>query len=315
MADDLAQAQAGVVARRQLLALGVTPGAVGARLDAGRWTPVLPGVYLTGGAAPEELVRAWAALLYAGEGAVLAGRTALRLWGVLDAAPATVSVCVPARRRVRDQPGVRVVTRSTLDADTHPGAVPPRLRVEPAVLDAVAGCSDEAEVVALLLRAVQGRHTTAGRLRSALAATARQRHRALVLEVLADVDDGVRSMLELRWARDVDRAHRLPGALRNAAEVVHERGRRRRRYRDVEYVGWGLVVELDGRAAHPDDEAFRDRDRDNALAANGTVSLRYGWTEVVREPCAVAAQVVAVLRRLGWTGRPRACGPRCTVDG
>ena len=52
----------------------------------------------------------------------------------------------------------------------------------------------------------------------------------------------------------VEVPHRLPTGARNLVDV-DERGRRR--FRDVEYRRWGLIVELDGREAHPVDEAFR----------------------------------------------------------
>jgi very-short-patch-repair endonuclease len=74
------------------------------------------------------------------------------------------------------------------------------------------------------------------------------------------------------------------------------------------------VVELDGRDAHPDAERFRDRRRDNRVVVSGRLSLRYGWREISDDPCAVAAEVAAVLRHLGWVGEFRMC-PRCHRGG
>ena len=85
------------------------------------------------------------------------------------------------------------------------------------------------------------------------------------------------------------------------------------RYRDVEY-RWGLVRELDGREAHPDHARHRDRRRDNRVTVSGRATLRYGWREVVGDPCEVAAEVAEVLRRLGWPGEARRCGPTCPVS-
>jgi hypothetical protein len=306
----LADEQAGVVSRSQLLALGLTGSAVAARLASGRWTRLLPGVYATFTGPVPPNARVWAAVLYAGPPAAVGGAAALWLWGVVPGAPEVVTICVPATRRVRDQPGVRVVTLARWWTATHPAGLPPRLRVEEALLDVTAAADDPARVVDLLLRATQSRHTTADRLRSALAQRPRHRWRALVGEVLGDVLDGVRSPLELRWARDVDRRHRLPSPERNVEDVGPDG---RRRYRDLRYRRWGLVVELDGREAHPDDARFRDRARDNLVVEAGEVPLRYGWREVAGAPCEVAAQVVRVLHRRGWTGTPRACGPRCAL--
>jgi very-short-patch-repair endonuclease len=76
-------------------------------------------------------------------------------------------------------------------------------------------------------------------------------------------------------------------------------------YEDVHYRRYGLVVELDGRAAHPDTERGRDRRRDNATTASGHATLRYTWADVTLAPCRVAGEVGQALRSRGWTG---SCG-------
>ena len=84
-------------------------------------------------------------------------------------------------------------------------------------------------------------------------------------------------------------------------------------YRDVRYPIWRVVIELDGRAAHPPDGLFRDMHRDNRAAILGDRALRFGWREVVTDPCQVARQVGEVLALGGWTGRPLACGVDCAM--
>jgi hypothetical protein len=42
-------------------------------------------------------------------------------------------------------------------------------------------------------------------------------------------------------------------------------------------------------------------------------TLRYGWAGITDRPCRVAVQVAAVLRRRGWAGAARPCGPACPV--
>lgn len=49
------------------------------------------------------------------------------------------------------------------------------------------------------------------------------------------------------------------------------------------------------------------------LVLAGETVLRFGWVDVATRPCAVAGQVGQVLRRGGWAGRPRPCGPRCGI--
>src|SRR5437879_1806208 len=79
----------------------------------------------------------------------------------------------------------------------------------------------------------------------------------------------------------------------------------RRGRRDRVYEPFGLVIELDGRLAHQPEERWRDKTRDNAAAADGKQTLRYGWSQVKWAPCETAAEVARVLRRRGWGGQPR----------
>jgi very-short-patch-repair endonuclease len=87
----------------------------------------------------------------------------------------------------------------------------------------------------------------------------------------------------------------------------------RRGRRDRVYEPYGVVIELDGRLAHQPEDKWRDTGRDNAAAAGGHQTLRYGWSQVKWQPCDTAAEVARVLRRNGWEGRPRPCSPGCRV--
>jgi very-short-patch-repair endonuclease len=74
-----------------------------------------------------------------------------------------------------------------------------------------------------------------------------------------------------------------------------------------------VVIELDGRVAHPAESQWKDKARDNAAAVEGMQTLRYGWTQVRRNPCGTAAEVAKVLQVRGWVGGPRSCSPSCAV--
>jgi uncharacterized protein YqgV (UPF0045/DUF77 family) len=162
-------------------------------------------------------------------------------------------------------------------------------------------------VIDVITRSVQRRLTTATRVRIALEHRSRHPHRLLIAEVLTDVEQGAQSPLERRYLRDVERAHGLPRGIRNAAESSASRTR----YRDVRYLRWSTVVELDGRVAHPDEAAFRDLRRDNDVVATGDAVLRYGWRDVAGRPCLVASQIGAVLPGRGWPGLVQLCGSGC----
>jgi len=219
--------------------------------------------------------------------------------GAVRRPTAPVHISVPAARRVTAQPGIRVHLRRALGNDgrpiTHPSAAPPRIRLEVSLLDQ---CETETRegTTHLVLRAIQRRLTTADRLRSALRARPRHRWRGLVSDILAETAAGVASPLELHYRREVELRHRLPPGIRNAQDIAPGGGHW---YRDVHNRRWRVIVELDGREAHPIDAAFRDLRRDNLAAVAGETVLRYGWRDVIGNPCNVAAQVASVLAARG----------------
>jgi len=76
----------------------------------------------------------------------------------------------------------------------------------------------------------------------------------------------------------------------------------------------GVCVELDGTAAHPEDEQWRDKRRDNANLFGGIVTFRFGFPELGDHRCESAAYVAAVLRSHGWPATPHPCSrPACTL--
>jgi very-short-patch-repair endonuclease len=241
-----------------------------------------------------------------GPEAIAGPRCTLWLARAVDGLPARLDVCVPAGRHP-DLDGIEILRRRNLDQLRHPVLIPPRLRLEDAVLDVADRCQHPGPVIDLVLRVTQRRLSTAGRIRTRLEARRANRWRALVVDLLTDAHDGVQSPLERHYLHDIERAHGLPAGARNQRDVHG-------RYRDVRYVAFRLVVELDGREAHPDEARFRDRARDNRVVITGEVVLRYGWWEIVSGPCAIAVEVIAVLRRAGWTGQPRRCCPSCPVS-
>ena len=274
----------------------------------GQWRTLLPGVYLTSAGQVSARGAAWAALLYGGPDAALSHGTALWLDGVLDAPPGRVHLSIPERRRVAPQDGLVIHRSRSAAGSMHPSRSPARTRVEHSVLDHLAAAAEEV-VIDVLIRATQRRLTSPARLRDTLAGRNRHPHRSLIGDVLADVADGVQSPLERRYLVDVERAHRLPTGLRNRQESDGARAK----YHDVRYGDFSLVVELDGRAAHHPEDAFRDLRRDNVLALAGETVLRFGWRDVVGRPCAVAAQVAQALRLHGWSGDGRGCSDACTL--
>jgi very-short-patch-repair endonuclease len=220
-----------------------------------------------------------------------------------------VHVTVPATRRVTRVPGLVVHRSRRAHAIRHPARRPPQTRVEETVLDLTQVATTLDEAVEWIARACGRRLTTPARLAAALAARHGVRWRRELATTIQDVGAGCHSLLELRYLHKVERRHGLPSGVR-------QRARRRRGgtwYDDVGYQQYQTVVELDGRAAHPDEARWRDMHRDNAGVADGLSVLRYGMAGVSERSCEVAAQVARVLLRNGWPGPPRPCGPACPV--
>jgi hypothetical protein len=312
-AAELAAAQAGVVARSQLIELGMTDRQIETQIAAGRWRlaqPRLEGVYVTHTGPPSYRARCWVFLLYAGPGAVLALETAEWSWKLRDEPPADVHIFIPGHRRVAPQPGLSVHVRHHLAERRHPARKPPVTRFEDTVVDLVDDSSTAEAAVDVVLRACQRRLTTATRLSQAARRRKKLSRRRLLFDVLAEVHAGVLSPLERTYRRDVEVAHGLPRGARNQPEGQPGL----RRYRDVRYQKFGLVVELDGQTAHPAHDKNRDDIRDNELLeAEGVKTLRYGWKSVAGRPCETAAQVARLLKQAGWTGTPRPCGAGCPI--
>jgi hypothetical protein len=303
--------QCGVLTRAQALASGVTIEAIRAHLRAGRWQPLFRSTYATfSGPVPREGVL-WSAVLSAGAGATLSHQSAGELWGLVNDPHTPIHLVVPSHRRVSPIAGVVVHRSCRADRARHPSRTPPRTRVEETVVDLADTSAGLEQALAWVARACASRLTRPDRIVGALTARVRVRWRNELLVALADVAAGAHSPLELRYLRDVERAHGLPNGSRQHA-VVRSGGRY---FDDVRYPEYGVTVELDGRVAHPDEARWRDMRRDNSSVLAGRRVLRYGWADVAGRPCAVAAQVVAVLRAAGWRGAPHGCHRGCPLSG
>lgn len=212
-------------------------------------------------------------------------------------------VTIPVRRGTRSRRGL-VIHRSA----TPPVAVgsPPRTGVAPTVVDLCTRALRLSDVSSLVGRVAQRYPRELTVLRALVVDRRNLRRRAEVLALIDDAAGGTHSELERRYLVDVERAHGLPPGERQRAVDGTDQ--------DVHHREYHTTVELDGRAVHaPIDAAWRDMERDNAAAARGETTLRYGWFDVRTRPCEVAAQVAAVLQAHGWSGQPTPCGPECAV--
>jgi predicted transcriptional regulator of viral defense system len=96
----------GVVTRRELLASDVSEAELRSRLERGSLIRVHRGVYRVGHQAPSHEARYLAAVLAGGSGALLRGRAAGWLLGLVRGPPPPAEVVTPTERRIE---GVRTV--------------------------------------------------------------------------------------------------------------------------------------------------------------------------------------------------------------
>jgi hypothetical protein len=308
--QNLARNQSGVVSRSQALRAGLSPGMIKFRVASDRWRQIYPGVYATFTGPPGRSARLWAAVLLAGPGAALSHQTAAELHGLTDKPAEDIHVTVPVQRRVRATGGISLYRSARVTDAVLGRSYPPRTRVEETVLDLTQTAPTLDDVCGWVTRAFARDLTDEARLHKAMSARPRLRWRADLHELIAAAAGGDHSVLEFRYHRDVELAHGLPEPARQVP-FAGPGGRGGRR--DRVYEQYAVVVELDGQLAHPDEDRWRDRARDNAAAAAGKQSLRYGWAQVRWQACDTAVEVATVLRLRGWEGRPRPCSPACPV--
>lgn len=307
--SEAARFQAGVVSREQALRSGMSRSAIVSKVACGRWCQIYLGVYATFTGPVERDAQLWAAVLYAGKGAQLSHETAAEVNGLTERRSSLIHVTISSTRRVRPPRGVVIHRSEYLDVKARfPRGVVPHTLVEETIIDLVGAAISFDEACGWVTTAFGRRLTGEGPLRSTLSARRKLRWRGQLDEMIIAAAGGAHSVLEFRYDRDVERAHRLPTANR---QVPFTKPDGSRGFRDRCYDKFGLVVELDGRQAHPAERRGHDRGRDNDATAGGGSTLRYDWDDVTRHSCRTAAQVARSLASRGWKGQLRPCSPAC----
>ncbi len=243
---ELAEQQDSVLARTQALALGLGEEGWNWRLTTERWRPVIPGVAITHSGEPTPSQLAWAAVLHAGRGAALSGDAGLVRLGFRFNELNVLDVAVPWPREVR---GGRLLGGSYLRPHTvrhlglwvHPVREPSVVRVEPALLHAVAWAGTDKAAEWRVAAAVQQRLVQVADVRTALTAMPKLPRRSLLLTVLDDVELGAHAGSELQFLRFC-REHGLP--LPDELQVRVRAGGTK--YVDARYRRQRVSVELDG---------------------------------------------------------------------
>jgi hypothetical protein len=297
---ELAAQQHGLLARRQLNALGLDHNYVRHQVAAERWALRTPTVVSTTTGALTFDQRVWLGVLHAGRDASVAGMTALRLAGLEHWERPEVTIMVPQSADIEPVAGIRFQrTRRDLDdlSDVRTGLR--TLAVEPAAL-LVAGYGRSARAgCGLLAATVQQRLTTATRLATWIDRLQPLRRARLFRSTLGAIEGGAQSMAEL----DVGRICRRFGLPAPTRQVRRRERSGRLRFTDCEWRlpdGRLLVLEVDGAFHMAADQWADDLARARGLAATGAVVVRCTAQELRFRP----GRVMADLRALGLATHP-----------
>lgn len=289
---ELARRQHGVVARGQLLELGVGAEAIDHRLGSGRLHRLCRGIYAVGRPETSRYGRLIAAVLSCGPTALVSHGSAGWLWGIATWTP-EIHVVMP-NGVVRSYPGITAHRRLGLgEKDRREVASIPVTDPANTLIDMACGLPDS-KLERAIREADRLDLVDPERLRARLD-TSPQRpgigrlRKLLDSETFALTD----SELERRFLRLIATAD-LP----LPKTQVWLNG-----YRvDFYWPELGLVVETDGLRYHrTPSQQKKDRLRDQAHAAAGLIPLRFTAAQVRFESKQMMATLIAVASRLQST--------------
>lgn len=262
----------GVVTRRQLATAGLTPSEIRHRVASGSLLRVHRGVYRVGHRAPSVEASYLAAVLACGEGAVLSGRAAAHLYGLLRGQPPRAEVTAPSQRTVAGV-STRRVRNGVLESTTRRGI--PVTTVARTLVD-LAGDIGGLDL-ARACHEAQVRYATSPEQVETVLARCPSRPGAGVLRriLLGDLPVTL-SALEVRFLERL-RTAGLPLPLTNTLSG----GRRV----DCRWPERRLTVELDGYRYHRSRHAWElDRRREREARARGDEFRRYTYGDVAEDP-------------------------------
>ncbi|HUQ40857.1 MAG TPA: DUF559 domain-containing protein [Acidimicrobiales bacterium] len=274
----------------------MTPDQVDWAVRSGEWNRVYRGVYIVGPVDPSWTMAAHAVLLACGPFATLSHETGACVWDFRGATRGLITVTTPPGG-IRALPGVHI-RHSNYLPDAHI-RTEKGLRVTSPIrtLFDYARAASEAQLESAIHDARFRSLIRPGDLTRILEEMGGRGRRGSALlrsvaEKMGENSAPAESELEVRFIRDVLRAHELP-----SPEAQYRVDVGARTYRiDFAYVRELLAIELDGRRWHgsPGDRR-RDSVRDAELRLLGWEILRFDWEDVTRRPHRVAQQILAAL--------------------
>jgi very-short-patch-repair endonuclease len=287
----IASAAHGVVTRAELLRTGVTADEIRWRLRTGSLLRQHRGVYRVGHRAPSVEASYLAAVLAGGEGALLSGRAAAHLLGLVKGTAPAPEVTTRTERRIE---GVKTHRSRVLDArDATIVRGVPVTTVPRTLVDIAAGLPIDA-----LARACHEAGVRYGTTPAAVEAVLARRPSSPGARKLRRVIHGdvhvTLSKLESRFL-ELLRKEELPLPITNRPAG----GRRV----DCRWPEHRLTVELDGYQFHNSRHSWeQDRRREREARARGDEFRRYSYDDVTADPTLMLAELRPLLLPLEHPG-------------
>jgi len=273
-----------LVTRSQLLDAGLSESEIEHRVTTGALLRVHRGVYRVGHRAPSRESRYLAAVLAAGDGALLCGLAAGHLLGLVQGPPAAPEVVARTRRSL---PGVEVHRHrfgSPPPGTTWLGI--PVTTVPRTLLD-LAGTLSTDDLARACHEAGIRHGTTPAQVEVVMALRPRSPGAPMLRRVLNGDREVTLSRLEAAFeARLIDAGLPLPVANRPAGG----------RLVDCRWPEHRLTVEVDGYRYHRSRHAWeRDRLREREACARGDEFRRYTYGDVLEHPERMMAELETLL--------------------
>ena len=280
----LASRAHGIVTRRELLRARITAEEIKQRLARGTLIREHRGVYRVGHRAPSLEARYMAAVKACGERAVLSGRAAAYLRGLIKGTPPAPDVTAPTERKVKGVRTRRARNLASGDVTAHHGI--PITTVPRTLMDLSSMLSVNALARAFHEAGIRHK-TTPEQIENVLARHPNAR--------------GANSLRRVIWG-DVHLTlsrleDRFLGMLRHERRVLPETNRPAGgRHVDCRWPDLQLTVELDSYTYHRSRHAWeQDRRREREARARGDDFRRFTWGDVFEHPAQLLAELLPLL--------------------
>ncbi len=253
---------------------------------------VLPGVYSVAEHARSFVVKAQAAVLWAGHGASLSGPAALFAWGGLDEPPDAIEIRVPRNFHPHPPAWVRV-RRPLRQVDAARLGELDVVNPATAVVTAF-GSLRSSERADAVFGSIKSGLVTAEELHAEVLASPRVARRAELLAYIRAAARGLESLLEEISARDV-----LTGVGFETLVIQHTVTYNGVRARFDFYDPFTRTAfEVDGSKWHGSEHArLRDIRRDAHFASAGILTVRFSWADITQRPEHCRAIALETMRR------------------